>query len=65
MDDRTRAVFIAHVKKLESQALAGDEDAIRSIACMALLTEGFRPQDPDDGIDAEIIDLSSYLKVAA
>lgn len=47
-DAEVYAKFMEHVKKLEAQAIAGDKDAIRSLACMALLAEGFT-YSPDDG----------------
>ena len=64
-DSRTRAAFVAHVKKIEAQAIAGDEDATRSLACMALLAEGWRPSGSNDDGGCEIIDLAPYLKLAA
>lgn len=70
-DAQVYRAFMLHVKKLEKQAIAGDKDAIRSLACMALLAEGFKYEgpDPDDGEDihvdgAEIIDFTKYKLVA-
>ena len=63
MDDETNAAFVTHVKDLERLAIGGDEHAVRSLACMALLVEGWRPSDPDGG--GEVIDLTPYLKMAA
>lgn len=63
MDARTETAFVAHVKDLERRAIEGDEHAVKSLACMALLVEGWRPADPDGG--GEIIDLMPYLKMAA
>lgn len=63
MDARTEAAFVAHVKDLERLAVEGDETAVKSLACMALLVEGWRPVNPDGG--GEVIDLMPYLKMAA
>lgn len=63
MDAGTEAAFVAHVKDLERLAINGDENAVKSLACMALLVEGWRPTDPGGG--GEIIDLMPYLKMAA
>jgi hypothetical protein len=63
MDARTEAAFVAHVKDLERMAIEGDERAVKSLACMALLVEGWRPTDPDGG--GEVIDLVPYLKMVA
>lgn len=59
MDSATRSAFVAHVRSLEERACAGDEDAAKSLACMALLVDGI---DPDDG--GEVIDLSQYRLAA-
>jgi hypothetical protein len=59
MDHVTRAAFVAHVRSLEARACNGDEDAAKSLACMALLVDGV---DPDDG--GEVIDLSQYRLAA-
>lgn len=61
MDPETNAAFVRHVKRLEFLASAGNDDAAKSLACMALLVEGWRPIDPDGG---EVIDLMPYLKAA-
>lgn len=63
MDEETRTAFVAHVKDLERLSIAGDMHASKSLACMALLVEGWRPTDPDDG--GEVIDLMPYLRLAA
>lgn len=63
MDAKTNAAFVAHVKDLELLAISGNESAVKSLACMALLVEGWRPSDPDGG--GEVIDLMPYLKMAA
>ena len=63
MDARTEAAFVAHVKDLEQKAIDGDRHAVKSLACMALLVEGWRPSNPDGG--GEVIDLMPYLKMAA
>lgn len=68
MDAATRAAFVAHVRKLESLSINCEEeerkeDAVRSLACMALLAEGFRPSDPDGG--CEVVDLMPYLRLVA
>lgn len=57
---QTRKDFEAHVRDLERRAIAGDQDACKSLACMALLVEGF--PDPDGG---ELIDLLPFLRRAA
>lgn len=62
MDEATNAAFVAHVRKLEAMAIAGDDDAAKSLACMALLSEGWFPRDPDGG--CEIIDLAQYRLAA-
>lgn len=65
-DAEVYAKFMEHVKKLEAQAIAGDLDAVRSLACMALLAEGFR-YNPDDGgetvdlgVNENVVDLREY-----
>lgn len=63
MDTTAQAVFVAHVRALETRAEAGDEDAVRSLCCMALLADGWRPQSPDDG-GGEVIDLQKYRMAA-
>lgn len=63
MDDEANAAFVAHVKDLEERAISGDLHAVKSLACMALLVEGWRPTDPGGG--GEVIDLMPYLKLAA
>lgn len=63
MDAQTNAAFVAHIRKLEAMAIAGDETSVRSLACMALLVEGHRP-GPNDGGGCEIITLSQYRLVA-
>ena len=60
--EETRAAFMAHVRDLERLSIAGDLHASKSLACMALLVEGWRPTDPDGG---EVIDLMPYLRLAA
>jgi hypothetical protein len=57
-----RKAFVDHVHSLEARAIAGDEDATKSLACMALLAEGFPEPDPDGGV---VIDLMPFLKLAA
>lgn len=39
--------YKAHVEYLEALATAGDEMAMRSLACLSLLAEGWRYGDPD------------------
>jgi hypothetical protein len=70
-DAQVYAAFMKHVKKLEAMAVNGDKDAVRSLACMALLAEGWRPGGPDGdgGKDADcdnfnVIDFTKY-KLAA
>jgi hypothetical protein len=57
MDKETETHFIAHVKELERLAIEGDGSAAKSLACMALLAEGFRPGDGG----GEVIDISAFL----
>ena len=38
-----RQAFRAHVRKLERLALAGDLDAVRSLACLVLIRLGKLP----------------------
>lgn len=45
----TSKAFREHVKELERLALAGDEFATRSLCAIALVVEGWRPDDPDGG----------------
>jgi len=59
MDAETDRLFVAHVKDIEARALAGDQHAIKSLACLALLSEGWRPSSPDGG---EVIDFRQFLK---
>lgn len=63
MDAETNAAFVAHVKDLEARAIDGELHAVKSLACMALLVDGWRPSDPDGG--GEVIDLMPYLKLVA
>lgn len=62
MDAETDMAFVAHVKDLEARAIAGDLHAVKSLACMSLLAEGFHPSDPDGG--GEVIDFLPFLKAA-
>jgi hypothetical protein len=61
--------FFDHIEALERLALAGDELATRSLACMALLIEGWRYGDPDpvdsppDG-GGEVINLDLWRNAA-
>ena len=67
MDKETWAHFVAHVREVEARSLAGDEHATKTLACMALLAEGFPPEDPDGGetVDlCEVIDFSKYRMAA-
>lgn len=61
-DAQVYEAFCKHVKKLERRGLKGDKDAIRSLACMALLAEGWRPGiPPDDGENIpDVIDFLEY-----
>lgn len=49
----TSEAFIAHIHRLEELALAGDEDATRSLCAIVLAQRGWRVGDPDpsDGDD--------------
>lgn len=67
MDAETWHYFREHVKKLEAQMLAGDEDAMRSIACMVLIKESGASPDPDGGVeittfDGDVVDMSEWLR---
>ena len=66
MDDETERAFVAHVKDLESRGIAGDVHAVKSLACMSLLAEGWRPSSPDGGgeVALNIIDFKPFLKAA-
>ncbi len=65
--------FREHINELERRAASGDEFAVRSLCCLALVLDGWRygdpdPDDPGDGPDGgeEIIDLSAYrMRLAA
>lgn len=61
MDAETRKLFEAHITELELRACNGDEDAAKSLACMALLVAG---DDPPDGGGGEIIDFTAFLRAA-
>lgn len=59
----TRDLFEAHVKGIEAKALSGDADAIKTLACMAMLVEGF---PPNDGEGLSIIDIDAWrVRLAA
>lgn len=60
MDSETKQHFVAHVKELERLAIDGDHSAVKSLACMALLAEGFRPSCPDGG---EVIPFVPFLQL--
>lgn len=62
MDRKTEEAFVAHVKEVERRAIDGDQHAAKSLACMALLADGWKPDDPGGG---EIIDLKPYLRLVA
>jgi hypothetical protein len=62
MDEATRAAFVAHIEDLTQRGCDGDEHAVKSLACMALLVEGYRPVPPDGG---EVIDFTPYLRLVA
>jgi hypothetical protein len=63
MDAETRKHFVEHVRELERRSIAGDDFSTKSLACMALLKEGFPwPDDPDGG---EVIDFAPYLRLVA
>lgn len=59
MDQETSRHFVEHVKDLERRAIEGDHNAAKSLACMALLAEGFRPGGGDGG--GEVIDITAFL----
>lgn len=62
LDNETNAAFVKHIKHLEQLAIAGDMDANKSLACMALLVEGWSPTDPPG--DGVVIDFAPYLRAA-
>lgn len=51
--------FRKHIRRLERRACAGDVNAVRSLACMALLLEG----PPDDRKTAPVIEFAPYLRL--
>lgn len=64
--------YAEHIDELERRAIAGDDFAVKSLACMVLLKEGWKPGDPDptddddpDGgervFDDNVIDLMGRL----
>lgn len=60
----TSRLYREHVETLLAAAEAGDEIAAKSLACLALVCEGWRygdpdPTDPPDG-GGEVIDLSAW-----
>jgi len=60
--------YDAHVRRLESMAPT-DDDAARSLACLTLLMQGWRPGDPDprddpDPPDGEVVDIYLYRLAA-
>lgn len=62
-DDLTRAAFEAHVRLLEAQALAGDLDAVRSLACMALIMGDDPDADPPEEAP-NVVDLIAWRAAA-
>lgn len=72
----TSDLFKAHVDELSRRSEAGDEFATRTLACLALVCEGWRHGDPDpdgDGTDpgdgeaaedCQVIDFTLYLRAA-
>lgn len=73
MDKETRAHFVAHIESLTDRSIAGDFDAAKSLACMALLVE--RDETGGDGemvklkermqASCEVIDYGAALKKLA
>lgn len=61
MDAETRKHFEAHVRDLEERACNGDHDAVKSLACMALLVAD---DGPDNDGGGEIVDFLQYLRAA-
>jgi hypothetical protein len=67
----TSRLYREHVERLMALCESGDENAARSLACLALVCEGWRygdpdPTDPPDGGGCEVIDLTAYRdKLAA
>jgi len=65
-DKEVYDAFWKHVKSLEARAIKDgkkDKDAILSLACMALLAEGFT-YTPDDGGDGEPVPVSNVIDFA-
>ena len=68
---KTSITFKAHIDELRQRAELGDQLAIRSLACIALVIEGWRygdadPPDPPPDGGGEPIDLAAYrLRLAA
>ena len=60
MDKATRAAFIKYVMLLERRACAGDDDAAKSLACMALIVENYGRPNPD----GEVINLAEWRDAA-
>ncbi len=66
MDAELRKLFQAHVRKLRDQALVRprDErgmDAVRSLACMALIIEGdYDPPPGDEADDGLVVDFAVW-----
>ena len=54
----TRELFEAHVNAVLAKAEDGDDFAIKTLACMALLAEGFPDGDGDGG--GEVVDLREW-----
>ena len=63
MTKTTRELFEEHVNFILTQALLGDAVAAKTLACMALLVDGF---PPEDGEGEPVIDLAAWrVRLAA
>ena len=66
----TSEAYRRHLEELEFLAIEGDEFAIKTLACITLLLEGWRygDPDPDDGDDGpgggEVIYLDQWRAAA-
>lgn len=60
----TREAFQHHVNSLLNRALGGDDYATKSLACMALIVEGFPPEPDGDGEPAPNVIFMNAWKMA-
>ena len=63
MTKTTRELFEEHVNDILGRVLVGDADAAKTLACMALLVDGF---PPGNGEGEPVIDLAAWrVRLAA